>query len=242
MSPKSLWILVDYGNVNPIDRDRGLAWLVDRILRAIGSERFQEGSVIKVRLYGGWYQESEFSRLAQLLSAEIASGFPAPFEFVSGKKMARAKVNVELAESLLTDPSRSLFRTYRPRGFPGGIRCSEPPFDGCAFPDACVLESIHPFLSSRECPVDGCSLSPKKILERPEQKLVDTMLTADLVQLSLEGERVAVVSSDDDLWPGIRLALNLGVEVFHVHPKKGQGSPPEYRDPAPSAYSEFSFY
>ena len=53
----------------------------------------------------------------------------------------------------------------------------------------------------------------------PAQKLVDTMLTADLIQVSRPAAtHIAVVTSDDDLWPGIYTALSQGATVHHVRP------------------------
>jgi uncharacterized LabA/DUF88 family protein len=58
------------------------------------------------------------------------------------------------------------------------------------------------------------------IFVKDEQKLIDTMLVADLVYLATSNRqecRVAVVSSDDDMLPGIRTAVNAGARVFQIH-------------------------
>ena len=56
------------------------------------------------------------------------------------------------------------------------------------------------------------------LLSRREQKLVDTMIVADLIHLASRGETpIGLVSSDDDMWPGILSALNIGASVIHVH-------------------------
>lgn len=57
-------------------------------------------------------------------------------------------------------------------------------------------------------------------MTRVEQKLVDTMLVADLIHLAINGEMtIAVVSSDDDFWPGILSAMTLGAHVVHIGTK-----------------------
>jgi hypothetical protein len=43
------------------------------------------------------------------------------------------------------------------------------------------------------------------------------MLVSDLIHLSTNGEdKVAVVSSDDDLWPGMLVAMHNGTNLIHV--------------------------
>jgi hypothetical protein len=58
---------------------------------------------------------------------------------------------------------------------------------------------------------------PSALISTTEQKLVDSMLTADLIHLAHSGEQfVAIVSSDDDMWPGIITAVHAGAHVLHV--------------------------
>jgi len=60
-------------------------------------------------------------------------------------------------------------------------------------------------------------------MKRSEQKLVDTMLTADMIYLAQAGVKdVCLVSSDDDLWVGIRTAILLGANVTQIHTMPGR--------------------
>ena len=65
-----------------------------------------------------------------------------------------------------------------------------------------------------------------QVLTRTEQKLVDTMLVADLIHLASSGETsVAVVSSDDDMWPGMLMAMSHGAQIVHIctkHPSRNR--------------------
>lgn len=55
------------------------------------------------------------------------------------------------------------------------------------------------------------------------------MLTADLIHLAKNGQQeLAVVSSDDDLWPGIQMALLAGAHVIQVHTRSGRPTPLAY--------------
>lgn len=80
------------------------------------------------------------------------------------------------------------------------------------------------------CPRKGCFIHPSDLVYKPSQKLVDTMLTADLIHYASTGtKRLAIVSSDDDLWPGIASACQLGSTVIHIHTFARHRVFPEYR-------------
>ncbi len=55
------------------------------------------------------------------------------------------------------------------------------------------------------------------------------MLAADVFFDVYSNERqIAVVSSDDDLWPAIRTALQFGVRVVHIHTESGYATRQSY--------------
>jgi hypothetical protein len=77
------------------------------------------------------------------------------------------------------------------------------------------------------------------LLSRPEQKMVDTLLVTDLVYLSLtEKSAIAVISNDDDMWPGIRQALLNGSTIIHVHPIPGRATPTHFMIQLPAGYTQ----
>ncbi len=85
----------------------------------------------------------------------------------------------------------------------------------------------------------SCGVTGEAALSKWEQKLVDTLLVTDLLHLAhTSAEPVAVVSTDDDMWPGIRLALLKGVQVVHIHPVPGRGTPTHYIVSLPTGYSQ----
>jgi hypothetical protein len=231
-----VWVLADYSNIDPVLKLRGLEATAHAIVSRIGPEYIDPSDPITIRMYGGWYQGDELSKLAQTLSAEIAGAFPMPVQVPPFDILIR--VNVELARGLVVDPSRDLFHTYRLRGLPGGIAPYDPPFEGCCSPEACPIAPLYDFFRDKRCPSGGCTVRPKQVLYRAEQKLADTMLVADLVHLASSTSRVVVVSSDDDIWPGIRTALSGGASIIHLQSKRGQSTPEFYKRAVPSSYIE----
>jgi hypothetical protein len=230
--------LVDYANVDPLLKERGLEAIAWRICEVLGGAHLSGADRLRIRLYGGWYQGGELSKLAQGLAAELDASFPLPVRLPVGGSTLLIRVDCELARSLIIEPGRDLFHTFRERGLPGGIKTINLPFPGCPSPEACAIGPICAFLRNSECPADGCSVRPRQVMHRGEQKLVDTMLVADLIQVASHDDRVAVISSDDDIWPGIRTGVALGCDLIHLQSKRGQHTPEFYKTSMPANYFE----
>jgi uncharacterized LabA/DUF88 family protein len=93
----------------------------------------------------------------------------------------------------------------------------------CANSTSCGLRPNGGLTHSTSCTVVGCGTTLGEILVRDEQKMVDTMLVADIAQIALVNKAtdIVLVSSDTDMWPGVLLALQNGCSVAHIHTKKG---------------------
>lgn len=212
-------ILVDYDNVPQAVRRHGLLDLMGRVLSLLPPAALPRGSRASCRLYGGWFEKRTLSPRAQVLATEIRRTFPTVLRLGVAASPRPIEVEVELARSLRARPDRHLFHTYRPRNPPRRLASRPLPFTGCALPGDCPLAPVHRLLEVDACPQAPCEATTRDILMVPAQKLVDTMLTADLIQVSRPAAtHIAVVTSDDDLWPGIYTALSQGATVHHVRP------------------------
>ncbi len=232
-------ILVDYSNIPTLQRGRGLVYLVQQFLNLIGFRALHRYQRVHVRLYGGWYEESVLSRDGQRLSADLSAEFPRPIYITgSGGDASTVLVSVELASSLIVDPSTVLDHTYRTKGPPWQLKCQPLPYEGCASPHNCALITTCKFINAKRCPETSCDITLQKIVRRHEQKLVDTLITADLLHLATQRrDPVALVSSDDDMWPGIRSALVMGVSVIHIDTVAGRAVPISYSPTVGSQYT-----
>lgn len=229
-------VLVDYDNVPLLERQRGIVNLIDKILNTIEASKLSGYQRIRVKLYGGWYEGSRLSRIAQKLAADIGI-FPKAFSLFDGKNKVSVIVQVNLAYSLEIDPRSNLENTYRSRGLPQGLRCDPPPYSHCINATGCPIGTVHTLINSGNCPDATCRVTSADILVRSEQKLVDTMMTTDMIYLANNKYKdICVVSSDDDLWPGIKSALLLGANVYHIHTKVGRTTPSYYSKGAGSRY------
>ena len=210
--------LVDYDNLRVGGRD--IQATVQQLLDKVGAARCHGERAVRFRLYGGWFEGIHLSKRAQRLSADIDSRFPRRMSVVNGKLAVTLMITVELARRLVDDRI-DLTHTYRRWSMPPTLSCLAAPFEACARPAQCALTGLAPFVNEAQCSVPACGVTPSSVLRKEEQKLVDSMLVVDLVHLAqTRSEPIVLVSSDDDMWPGIRAALLCGARVVHVRATK----------------------
>jgi hypothetical protein len=194
--------------------------MADRILTKV-STAVESIGTIELRLYGGWDRNNRLTKLGQDLSAQMRSLFPKNLKI----KEVPVRMTMQLAESLEALPTKRLLNTVRSEPLrriksqmPSKITCRN---------DSCPIDPMAIFLNTERCPAQGCIAEPKMLLSRDEQKLVDTMIVADLIYLASNGQStIGLVSSDDDMWPGILSALNLGAHVVHLQTRVLQAQSP----------------
>jgi uncharacterized LabA/DUF88 family protein len=223
-------VLVDYDNTPGTYRTQPTRLITDLIgVLARFSLQFQN---LHFRLYGGWDTYGGVAtQLAQTISVQLQGTLPysVPSTIPGG---APALITAELVRSSLW-VSIPLVDTFRPRN-PGqrGIRCVVPA--GCASPStaSCHLHSSLSLLNQAQCSTT-CAVQPHDAVARNEQKQVDTCITVDLIhQTLMNSEPIALVSSDDDLWPGIFACTSLGVSVVHVHTRNPSACSNQYETTA----------
>lgn len=226
-------ILVDYDNLEADAKRLGISFIVNSIVSKIVPLEVADGNRITIRLYGGWYENTRFTIRAQELSIEINQKFPTTALLSDGD--SKVIVRCEIAYSLLSDPGNHLFHTYRPRGVPEGLKANHPGHKNCTN-NRCPIVETYKFVTNQIC--SQCSITPKEIFYKGEQKLVDTMLTSDLIFSSNSTKNLCIVSSDDDFWPGIITTLRSGSTVIHLHTKNGASTPLIYSRTAGKSYFE----
>lgn len=232
-------ILIDYDNLDNLVRQRGLRHVITSLLDVLGSSLDSRERKAVCRLYGGWLEGNASSRNAERLVPEIQSDFPSALPLSRAGGTGTVLVHVELARTLACDPSAVLTHTYRRRSLPSRLRCEAHPFPDCAIPSRCPVAVIEPFIRNADCPVDACSVEPRRLLAREEQKLVDSMLVIDMVHFAQTSqETLVVVSADDDLWPGIRFVLVGGGSIVHIVPRRARVDPNRYRHLHTRGYSQ----
>ena len=232
-------VLVDYYNIPQQERRKGIAYLINRIMSAIVPRVTVRERRVDMRLYGGWYEDTSPTRDAQHLERELPGPTLIPIDGDGGPLM----VNVELAYSMRCDPGHHIAYTLRSKTAPRWLEFTDPTSAGCEFPGHCPLRPGYEFFVRGDCPEQRCPVTTQLIVRRREQKLVDTMLAADVFfNVHSNAYQIAVVSSDDDLWPAINTALQFGVEVIHLHTVAGHTTRPDYLRVGRADYTELSLF
>lgn len=216
----SLGIFIDYDNLTPIQKSEGIFDLLTKalcILPSVMSARVR----CDVRVYGGWYEETLMTRMAQDVTVEIQRDFPAVIRLPTGIGIppVSVAVNAELAVALVQEPGHHLFNTYRRKGRPSNIRVETPQNAGCTDPN-CILPSMNKLIRTGRCPKSGCGVIGQNLVYRHEQKIVDTMLSCDLIYAGgTQYDAVILISGDDDFLPPLRTVLLRGTPAVRFHPK-----------------------
>ncbi len=239
---QQITMFIDYDNVDQRVRQRGVDRVIRAVLQQMPGDALPVGTEVLARIYGGWYDQQQLSPAARALEQDIGGSFPTVVS-LSTLGHRSVSVSVELARSLSISPSSTMMNTYRIRGVPPNLRPHSYPFNGCAKSEGgCPLHGTYEFLERRRCPEPGCSVRLRNVIMQPQQKLVDTMLTADLLYAAMRRPTTVIVASnDDDLWPAIHSAVNLGTTVHHVHPRAGRRTPEVYRSTVARNYYQYSF-
>jgi hypothetical protein len=236
-------ILVDYDNLPKIDKSRGLDHLAIKLVGLIGAPNLASSRRIRIKLYGGWFEHNNLTPRAQLLSAEAARLFPRVISVSDGTTTATPITRVDMGYSLEIEPAFNLQGTFRRRESPKGLSCSLTSVTNCQNKVNCPMNSLASIVNNEECSDAACSVSLSDILTRNEQKLVDTMMVADMIHLASQGiSDFAIVSSDDDLWVGIKSALLIGSRVFHMHTIPGRKTHNRYKGGAGNRYVELNLF
>ncbi len=216
-----MYVLVDYDNLLPYQQDRGLAQLAEWASGFIADHVDRAERRVRIRLYGGWFEDQMLSKRAQTLSLEMQQAFPRIIRIPGDEEGAYWTASGELALGLLAEEGQGvqLPWTYRTRSTVRGLKVRPEIMEACQHAD-CRLRIIADFLETGRCPRSACDVRMSDFLYRSEQKLVDTMLSVDMLHATESGSpHVCVVSSDDDLWPAVRAVVAKRGLVLHAHTK-----------------------
>lgn len=213
-------LFIDYDNLLANHKSAGILDVATNVLMQTPLSTSNDRGRCDIRIYGGWYEGLTMTHRAQELAVNCGNEFPAIIRVQrpDGDVIAFT-ANAELAVSLMEEPSHHLFGTYRKKGIPGNLRVQRPAEVGCT-DTACPLPLAKKLLKSGKCPTSSCAVTTNDLVYRHEQKIVDSMLTCDMVYApTLHYDCLILVSGDDDFLPPIRTILLRGTRVARFHPK-----------------------
>lgn len=216
-----LLVLVDYDNLTDLQKlsfDR----VVETAVIANPYLKLQPRVQCFVRIYGGWYCERNITRSGEELTSYIGENYPRVVKVPVGQDAhASVVVQMELAVSMLEDPSTFLYNTYRKKARPHNVRVLAPADAGCS-EQHCLMSFVKKLLKTGRCTYNSCNRGPEHgLIYRNEQKLVDAMITCDLYySFSSDYDHIILVSADDDFIPPLRAGLLRARSLIRCLPKQ----------------------
>jgi hypothetical protein len=208
--------LIDYYNLPYILVSGGVLSLARSIDFLITSALKTAGD-INIRLYGGWYNENGLSKDGTLITQEIGEYFP--FSLADDVNTMRY-LRCEIASSILDSREYIFPATLRKHHGLDLLSVDHHP-EGCKNPLDCPIHTVIAWSRKKKCPIPGCSVRTPEAFICNRQKLVDSMICCDLINIanSEPDSNLFLVSDDDDFIPALISAGNRGSTVWHVRTK-----------------------
>jgi hypothetical protein len=178
------------------------AWLTHTVGTIVSADAHLDH--VLVRLYGGWMQGGVLSRAGSEVAGALPQADPFPSRRPDGRVMSGT---VELALGLAESPGRVFDDTVRRKNSAPRLRRDREGLNGKCHDDTatCSIKMIARFTAAthRLCPTPSCGVTSGEAFLIQEQKMVDTMMTCDVLYLSQDPTLVAtyVATDDTDLLP-----------------------------------------
>lgn len=212
-----LYVLVDLPNSdiartlhrpNPAIIEGRLVSALEEVLARIQGHTASSFLEFAVRLYDGWFHhDGTPTELYEMVRRAVRTAYP--------RRTRSARINVVVATSLLALPDFRIVETLRfGRGLGRyNVRIESPPAACSRSHTECATRHLKRWFASG-CPEPDCSVDAAAVASFKYQKLVDTALVADAVWLSTEARPLCIVSSDEDMLPGVVTAAGFGTQVL----------------------------
>lgn len=215
-------VLVDFDNIDLLHRGQGPVSLAKMLVSLLPANLLHRYDTARVRLYGGWRSITGHTPAASSLYADIEANSPTPYTVQHMGQSKTIRIIVTLAHG--PAGTRKIFPETLAKNRPlRHFRSVTTPWRDCGDHAACGFSVVKDGHNSTPCGIGKCTVRLGDILVRDEQKMVDTLMVADIAHETFvtKSNDIVVVSSDADLWPGIYMALNQGRFVTQIHPKSG---------------------
>jgi len=218
----TLMVLVDYDNVESSHTRAGPVNLAKMLVMLVPRSVLANHDGVTVRLYGGWRSQATLTTSAQRLIPNIRATSPSIVSFSHEGATRNLRLTVELADKPIGASVPLEETLVRDRGL-RKFRARSTPLPGCVNSVSCGFGHLGVLTHASVCGTSGCTAKLGDVFVRDEQKMVDTLIVADIAHQALVARAtdIVVVSSDTDMWPGVLLALRAGCSVIHIHTKHG---------------------
>ncbi|MCP4113081.1 MAG: NYN domain-containing protein [Desulfobacteraceae bacterium] len=179
--------------------------MVDYALAINGKADF-----INFRLYGGWMENGLHTNTASKIQQAVS--FFDFFLLFNRREKIFIRGDIELVTRLYLMPDLQWDDTVTTRSGISRLRLVNHGLPtGCiGTNDTCPVRILFRFARKRakKCPISGCNVTNKDAFRIVEQKMVDTMISCDIIALAEDNrvEGIIVTSDDFDLLPPLAVA------------------------------------
>jgi uncharacterized LabA/DUF88 family protein len=204
----SILVLIDYSNIKNqnIPLRKAIEYITDR-------EASSEIKKIQVRLYGGWYENSQATDDRNNAVAELSDTMPGAI-INDGKiwqiKTEFADYTAKIKQLDVFPVKNTVLR--RKSTSPELVLNS---YDECDSPDCGKMEVLKWLKRKRGCTSQLCQKKYAEIFSRVEQKQVDTHLAIDFYRYCVESNKfdsVWLISNDIDMLPSIFSVISNNID------------------------------
>jgi hypothetical protein len=211
----TVYVLIDFDNFYTEHyKAKKLTWLIHELNKVI-TEVLNYQQYVKnifVRLYGGWMENGMLTPTASLIQQELSTNSIFPMPHPKSEGLLRG--NIEIATKLISIPNNVWDNTKKSKNGLPNIRVEHSAlYEHChSNTDRCPVLILKTFLKkkTRKCSVVGCDGTNESVFKTVEQKMVDTLLSCDLLHLSNISSvlSIIVMTDDFDIHPAIATARN----------------------------------
>lgn len=166
--------------------------------------KLHDGDFLLIRFYGGWYSGGFLTNRGSSILQGLGRNNFFPKRMEDGK-IYRGKI--ELAESLISIPEVIWPDTYTKRKGLSHIRIDNEVLNQHCIEDRslCPAHTLRKFTKTKnkKCPADGCNAINQQAFVVGEQKMIDTMMSTDIIDFAMKDEvsKICIFSDDTDLIP-----------------------------------------
>lgn len=208
---KTIAIIIDFDNYFGSDLTKISSETLEFTFKEwvkLCENEFSDFNSIQIRLYGGWYKEATFTKLASQVQQMLSS--VSVFPKVANGKIINGKI--ELATTLHIKPDFVWLHTHKEKAGVNRIRINHECIDTmCAQnKDTCPKYILYKFTDGkkRKCHISDCDNLHKDVFKGAEQKMVDTLIACDIISVSQDEnvKGIILISDDQDHLPSLALA------------------------------------
>lgn len=203
-------IILDFDNYFPKQMSEYPAVRLESFFSSIISEILKTDMLVSeiiIRLYGGWYQGTGYSKKASELQIALQGISLFPIFY----KNKRINGLIEIAEQMY-GINYTWLDTFQEKVGLQKVKIDWTRTGNSCTHSAptCPVKILSNFIQNKNhhCSNLGCGVVQSDVFYRREQKLIDTMMTCDVISYTEEIDvaSVYVVSDDIDLFPSIALS------------------------------------